>query len=100
MRAIISVSDKGGVADFALSLSRLGFEVFSTGGTRKALAEAKVPVRSVSEMTGFPEILDGRVKTLHPVVHGGILARRDLPGHMKELAQNNIEAIDLVAVNL
>ena len=100
MRAIISVSDKSGVADFALSLSRLGFEVFSTGGTRKALAEAKVPVRSVSEMTGFPEILDGRVKTLHPAVHGGILARRDLSGHMEELAQNNIEAIDLVAVNL
>jgi len=100
MRAIISVSDKSGVVDFALSLSRLGFEVFSTGGTRKALAEATVPVRSISEITGFPEILDGRVKTLHPAVHGGILARRDLPGHMKELAQNNIEAIDLVAVNL
>jgi phosphoribosylaminoimidazolecarboxamide formyltransferase/IMP cyclohydrolase len=78
----------------------LGFDVFSTGGTKKALAEAGVPVKSVSEITGFPEILDGRVKTLHPMVHGGILARRDLDSHMEELARNNIEAIDLVAVNL
>ncbi len=100
MRAIISVSDKAGVADFAQSLSQLGFEVFSTGGTKKALTEAKVPVKSVSEITGFPEILDGRVKTLHPAVHGGILARRDLPAHMEELVKNNIAAIDLVAVNL
>ncbi|MBA7473044.1 Bifunctional purine biosynthesis protein PurH [subsurface metagenome] len=100
MRAIISVSDKTGVTDFAKELSQLGFEVFSTGGTKKALAEAEVPVKSISEITGFPEILDGRVKTLHPAVHGGILARRDLPGHMEELAKNNIEVIDLVAVNL
>jgi phosphoribosylaminoimidazolecarboxamide formyltransferase/IMP cyclohydrolase len=100
MRAIISVSDKAGVTDFAQKLSQLGFEIFSTGGTKKALAEAKVPVKSVSEITGFPEILDGRVKTLHPMVHGGILARRDLPSHMKELAKNKIETIDLVAVNL
>lgn len=100
MRAIISVSDKVGVTDFARGLSQLGFEIFSTGGTKKALAEAEVPVRGVSEITGFPEILDGRVKTLHPVVHGGILARRDLPSHMEELAKNNIETIDLVAVNL
>ena len=100
MRAIISVSDKAGVTDFAKSLSQLRFEVFSTGGTKKALAEAKVPVKSVSELTGFPEILDGRVKTLHPAVHGGILARRDVPSHMEELAKNNITAIDLVAVNL
>jgi len=100
MRAIISVSDKAGVADFAQNLSQLGFELFSTGGTKKALAEAKVPVKSVSELTGFPEILDGRVKTLHPVIHGGILARRDLTAHMEELAKNKIEAIDLVAVNL
>jgi len=100
MRAIISVSDKAGVTDFARGLSQLGFEVFSTGGTKKALAEAKVPVKSISEITGFPEILDGRVKTLHPAVHGGILARRDLPGHMAELAKNKIETIDLVAVNL
>jgi len=100
MRAIISVSDKVGVTDFARGLSQLGFEIFSTGGTKKALAEAEVTVRGVSEITGFPEILDGRVKTLHPVVHGGILARRDLPSHMEELAKNNIETIDLVAVNL
>jgi phosphoribosylaminoimidazolecarboxamide formyltransferase/IMP cyclohydrolase len=100
MRAIVSVSDKTGVADFAKDLSRLGFEIFSTGGTKKALAEAKVPVKSVSEITGFPEILDGRVKTLHPAVHGGILAKRNLPSHMEELARNNIEVIDLVAINL
>ncbi len=100
MRAIISVSDKTGVTEFAQGLSKLGYEVFSTGGTKKALAEAGVSVRGVSEITGFPEILDGRVKTLHPVVHGGILARRDLPPHMEELARNNIETIDLVAVNL
>ncbi len=100
MRAIISVSDKTGVADFARDLSQLGFEIFSTGGTKKALAEAKVPVKSVSEITGFPEILDGRVKTLHPAVHGGILAKRNLPSHMAELARNNIEVIDLVAINL
>jgi len=100
MRATISVSDKTGVTDFAQGLTKLGFEVFSTGGTKKALADAKVPVKSVSELTGFPEILDGRVKTLHPAVHGGILARRDLPAHMAELAKNKIETIDLVAVNL
>ncbi len=100
MRAIISVSDKVGVTDFSRSLSQLGFEVFSTGGTKKALVEAQVPVKSVSEITGFPEILDGRVKTLHPAVHGGILAKRNLPGHMEELARNKIEVIDLVAINL
>ncbi len=100
MRAIISVSDKTGVTDFAQGLSQLGFEIFSTGGTKKALTEAKVPVKSVSEITGFPEILDGRVKTLHPAVHGGLLAKRDLPAHIAELAENKIEVIDLVAVNL
>ncbi len=100
MRAIVSVSDKTGVTEFTKGLSKLGYEVFSTGGTKKALAEAGVPVKSVSEIIGFPEILDGRVKTLHPMVHGGILARRDLPAHMKELADKKIEKIDLVAVNL
>ena len=100
MRAIISVSDKTGVTDFAQSLSQLEFEIFSTGGTKKALVEAQVPVKSVSEITGFPEILDGRVKTLHPIIYGGILARRDLPEHMAQLAENNIETVDLVAVNL
>jgi len=100
MRAIISVFDKTGLADFAKALSQLGFEIFSTGGTQKALEEAKVPVKSVSGLTGFPEILDGRVKTLHPIIYGGILARRDLPEHMAQIAENNIESIDLVAVNL
>ncbi|MFC1984147.1 bifunctional phosphoribosylaminoimidazolecarboxamide formyltransferase/IMP cyclohydrolase [Chloroflexota bacterium] len=100
MRAIISVSDKTGVTDFAQGLSQLGFEIFSTGGTQKALEETRVPVKSVSGLTGFPEILDGRVKTLHPIVYGGILARRDIPDHMAQLAKNNIETIDLVAVNL
>jgi phosphoribosylaminoimidazolecarboxamide formyltransferase/IMP cyclohydrolase len=100
MRAIISVSDKAGVVDFANGLVKLGFELFSTGGTKKTLAEAHVPVKSVSEITGFPEILDGRVKTLHPAVHGGILAKRDMASHMAELAKNNIDVIDLIAVNL
>ena len=100
MRAIISVSDKAGVTGFVQNLSQLGFEIFSTGGTKKALAEAGVTVKSISEITGFPEILDGRVKTLHPAVHGGILAKRDVPSHMAELAKNNIEVIDLVVVNL
>jgi len=100
MRAIVSVSDKAGVTDFARELSQLGYEVFSTGGTKKAISQAGVTVNSISEITGFPEILDGRVKTLHPVVHGGLLARRDLASHMEELARNKIELIDLVAVNL
>ena len=100
MRAVISVSDKAGVADFARSLNQLGFEIFSTGGTKKSITEAQVPVHSISEITGFPEILDGRVKTLHPMVHGGILARRDLPSHMEELKKNQITLIDLVAINL
>jgi len=100
MRAIISVSDKAGVTDFARGLNKLGYEIFSTGGTKKAIAEAGVPVKSISEITGFPEILDGRVKTLHPMVHGGLLARRDIAAHMDELKKNKIEPIDLVAVNL
>jgi phosphoribosylaminoimidazolecarboxamide formyltransferase/IMP cyclohydrolase len=100
MRAIVSVSDKTGVADFAQGLSQLGFEVFSTGGTKRALVGAGVPVKSVSEITGFPEILDGRVKTLHPMVHGGILANRKIPAHMEELKKHKIEEINLVAVNL
>ncbi len=100
MRAIISVSDKTGVTEFAKGLSELGYEVFSTGGTKKAIAEADIAVKSVSEITGFPEILEGRVKTLHPMVHGGILARRDKPEHMDELKQKDIHPIDLIAVNL
>jgi phosphoribosylaminoimidazolecarboxamide formyltransferase/IMP cyclohydrolase len=100
VRAIISVSDKSGVVDFARGLKELGIEIFSTGGTKKSLEAAGVKIHSVSELTGFPEILDGRVKTLHPAVHGGLLARRDLPQHLSELTQNRIEPIDMVVVNL
>lgn len=100
MRAILSVSDKTGLVDFAKGLHDLGIEMFSTGGTKKALEDAGVPVRSVSDLTGFPEIMDGRVKTLHPAIHGGILARRDVPAHLEQLAQHGIGTIDLVVVNL
>lgn len=100
MRAIISVSNKSGVAEFARSLKELGVEMFSTGGTKRSLQDAGVEVHSISELTGFPEILGGRVKTLHPAVHGGILARRDLPQHLSELSQNRIEPLDMVVVNL
>src|SRR3990170_317012 len=100
MRAILSVSDKTGLEAFARDLEALGVEVFSTGGTKNALTKAGIKVHGVSEITGFPEILDGRVKTLHPAVHGGILARRDLPAHMEELARQRIQPIDLIVVNL
>ncbi|GIW11178.1 MAG: bifunctional purine biosynthesis protein PurH [Dehalococcoidia bacterium] len=100
MRAIISVANKEGVIEFARGLQALGAELFSTGGTQRALAAAGLTVRSVSELTGFPEILSGRVKTLHPHVHGGILARRDQPADLAELAQHGIAPIDLVCVNL
>lgn len=100
MRAIISVSDKTGIIDFTRCLQELNYDVYSTGGTRKVLADAGVPVKSISDITGFPEILDGRVKTLHPMVHGGILARRDLPAHMAELVKHGIQTIDIVVVNL
>jgi len=100
MRAIISVSDKNGLSSFARELNELGWEIYSTGGTKKVLAEAGVGVHGISDLTGFPEILDGRVKTLHPVVHGGLLARRDLPEHMAQLAEHNIGVIDMVVVNL
>jgi phosphoribosylaminoimidazolecarboxamide formyltransferase/IMP cyclohydrolase len=100
VRAIISVSDKSGVVDFARGLKELDIEIFSTGGTKKSLEAAGVKIHSISELTGFPEILDGRVKTLHPAVHGGILARRDLPQHLSQLTQNRIELIDMVVVNL
>jgi phosphoribosylaminoimidazolecarboxamide formyltransferase/IMP cyclohydrolase len=100
VRAIISVSDKSGVVDFARGLKKLNIELFSTGGTKKSLEAARVKIHSISELTGFPEILDGRVKTLHPAVHGGILARRDLPQHLSQLSQNRIELIDMVVVNL
>ncbi len=99
-RALISVSDKRGIVPFAQALVALGWEIISTGGTAAALRSAGVPVVPVDQVTGFPEILDGRVKTLHPMVHGGLLARRDHPGHMAALAQHGIVPIDLVAVNL
>src|SRR5689334_14976203 len=100
MRAIISVYDKTGVVAFARGLSALNVEIYSTGKTAHALAEASLPVHSISEITGFPEILDGRVKTLHPAVHGGILARRDRDAHMAELEEHHITPIDLVVCNL
>jgi phosphoribosylaminoimidazolecarboxamide formyltransferase/IMP cyclohydrolase len=100
MRAIISVFDKTGVVEFARVLQGLGFELYSTGGTEGLLREAGADVKGVQELTGFPEILGGRVKTLHPAVHGGILALRDDPGHLEELARYEIQPIDLVAVNL
>ena len=99
-RALLSVSDKSGLLDFARGLHALGWELISTGGTARALREANVPVQDVSEVTQFPEMLDGRVKTLHPAVHGGLLARRDLPEHMAAIAEHGIAPIDLVAVNL
>ena len=99
-QALLSVSDKTGIVDFARELNALGVTLLSTGGTAKLLAEAGLPVTEVADYTGFPEMLDGRVKTLHPKVHGGILARRDLPEHMAALAEHNIPTIDLLVVNL
>lgn len=100
MKALISVSDKRGVVEFATELSRMGWEIIATGGTAKSLVEAGVKVTGVSEITGFPEICEGRVKTLHPKVHGALLARRDKPSHMEELKANGIGTIDMVCVNL
>jgi phosphoribosylaminoimidazolecarboxamide formyltransferase/IMP cyclohydrolase len=99
-RALISVSDKRGVVEFARGLAALGVDILSTGGTAKLLADAGVPVRQVSDHTGFPEMLDGRVKTLHPKIHGGLLGRRDVPAHVAAMREHGIEPIDLVAVNL
>src|ERR1700722_6949028 len=99
-RALISVSDKAGLVEFARALAGKGVEILSTGGSAKALRDANVVVKDVSDHTGFPEILDGRVKTLVPQVHGGILARRDLPEHMAALEKHDIPTIDLLVVNL
>ncbi len=99
-RALVSVHDKAGVVEFAQALARLGVEILSTGGTAKLLRDSAVAVRDVSEVTGFPEMLDGRVKTLHPKIHGGILARRDVPAHLEALARHDIPPIDLVVVAL
>jgi phosphoribosylaminoimidazolecarboxamide formyltransferase/IMP cyclohydrolase len=99
-RALVSVSDKTGLVEFAKGLSELGIEILSTGGTMSALEKAGVPVIGVSEVTKFPEMLDGRVKTLHPAIHGGLLAMREKPEHMEAIRQHGIEPIDLVVVNL
>src|ERR1043165_3147835 len=98
--ALISVSDKTGVVEFAQGLARLGWNLVSTGGTANALRAAGLTVREVSDLTGFPEMLDGRVKTLHPAIHGGLLARRDIAEHMDALREKGIEPISLLAVNL
>ncbi|MDI1246573.1 MAG: bifunctional phosphoribosylaminoimidazolecarboxamide formyltransferase/IMP cyclohydrolase [Rhodoferax sp.] len=100
MNALISVSDKTGIVEFAQALHALGIKLLSTGGTAKLLADQGLPVTEVAEVTGFPEMLDGRVKTLHPKVHGGLLARRDLPEHMAALKAHAIDTIDLLVVNL
>src|SRR5215210_1133367 len=99
-RALLSVSDKTGLVEFARALHGFGVELLSTGGTAWALREAGLEVRDVSDVTGFPEMLDGRVKTLHPRIHGGILAVRDNPEHARALAEHGIGPIDLVVINL
>ncbi|MFM2253169.1 MAG: bifunctional phosphoribosylaminoimidazolecarboxamide formyltransferase/IMP cyclohydrolase, partial [Pseudomonadota bacterium] len=98
--ALLSVSDKTGIVELAQALHAQGVKLLSTGGTAKLLADKGLPVTEVAEMTGFPEMLDGRVKTLHPRVHGGLLARRDFPTHMAALAEHNINTIDFLVVNL
>jgi phosphoribosylaminoimidazolecarboxamide formyltransferase/IMP cyclohydrolase len=100
MKALLSVSDKTGIVEFAQALHALGVQLLSTGGTAKLLADQGLPVTEVAEVTQFPEMLDGRVKTLHPKVHGGLLARRDFPEHMAALKEHGIETIDLLVVNL
>lgn len=100
MRALLSISDKTGIVELARDLAALGCELLSTGGTARALADAGLPVREVAEHTGFPEMLDGRVKTLHPTIHGGLLARRDLPEHLDALTTHGIGTIDVLVVNL
>ena len=100
MKALISVSDKTGIVEFAQALHQLGIQLISTGGTAQLLSAQGLPVQEVAELTGFPEMLDGRVKTLHPMVHGGLLARRDMPTHMQALQAHGIAAIDLLVVNL
>ena len=100
MRALLSVTDKSGLVEFAKGLAEMGVTIISTGGTAKALRDGGLKVTDVAEVTGFPEMLDGRVKTLHPKVHAGILARRDVESHRKQLAEAHIASIDLVCVNL
>ena len=99
-RALLSVSDKSGIVELARAFHELGIEILSTGGTQKTLENSGVPVRSVSDYTGFPEMMDGRVKTLHPKIHAGLLALRDNLEHMQEVDRHGIELIDMVVVNL
>src|SRR5207244_8896626 len=99
-RALLSVSDKRGIVDFARGLAELGVEVVSTGGTARELADAGLEVRTIDEFTGFPEIMDGRVKTLHPKLYAGLLAVRSDPGHMAAAQEHDVEFVDLVCVNL
>ena len=99
-KAFLSVFDKSGIVDFAKGLVKLGFEILSTGGTQRELENAGIAVTNVSDITGFPECLDGRVKTLHPKIHAGILAMRGNEKHMQQLAELGVDTIDIVAVNL
>ena len=99
-RALISVSDKNGILEFAKELVALGYEVLSTGGTKKLLQDNNVAVTAVDEVTKFPEILDGRVKTLNPMIHGGLLGKFDEPSHVAQMQEHGIEPIEIVCVNL
>ena len=99
-RALVSVSDKQGVAELSRKLQEMGVEILSTGGTARTLRDAGIPVIDVSDYTGFPEIMDGRVKTLHPKIHGALLGKRDNEGHIEQMKQHDIKPIDLVVVNL
>ena len=99
-RALISLTDKSGIEDFAKALTEMGIEILSTGGTAKKMRDNGIAVKDVSEFTGFPEMLDGRVKTLHPLVHGGILNQRENADHQRQCAEHGIKPIDIVAVNL
>ena len=99
-RAIVSVSDKKGIVDFARKLTGMGVSILSTGGTSKILKEAGVAVTDISDVTGVPEMMDGRVKTLHPKVHGGLLGRRNNPEHVRQMEEKGIEPIDMVVINL
>src|SRR5207244_13560563 len=99
-RALLSVSNKSGIVEFGRGLAARGFELVSTGGTARALTEAGLAVTAVSDLTGFPEMMDGRVKTLHPALHGGILARRDRPDDLAALERHGLGLVDIVGVNL
>jgi len=100
VRALISLTDKSGIETFAKELSELGIEILSTGGTAKKMSDSGIPVVNVSDFTGFPEMLDGRVKTLHPKIHGGILAQRDNADHQEQMKAHDLKPIDIIAVNL